>query len=356
MTRDIYRELQRKLNDYSLGFPETQSGVELEILKLLFSEEDADLFLNLSPALETAENVAKRLDMDEDVAARRLEEMAGRGLLFRLEKKGEIRYGAIPFVHGLFEFRVRNLTPKLARLVDRYHTEGFSRAIGESAEYFLRPVPVMESIPAEHQVAAFDDAAAIIKSKNLIVVTDCMCRKLQHTMGEGCGKVMEACFMFGSMAQYYLDHDLGRKVDVNEAMDIVRRAHEEGLVSQPATSQNPSGMCNCCGDCCGVLRSIKEFPKPSEMVISNHRAAIDPDACTGCGTCIDRCQMEAITLTEEGDTAKVDEDRCIGCGLCVTTCPTGAAVLHPRPEAQLRVPPATTSEQFLSMAKKRGVI
>jgi len=356
MTRDIYRELQRKLNDYSLGFPETESGVELEILRLLFTDEDAELFMNLSPALETAQSVSERLGMDGDDAARRLEEMAKKGLLFRLEKKGEVRYGAIPFVHGLFEFRVRNLTPELAKLVDRYHHEGFSRAVGESAEYFLRPVPVMESIPTGYRIAAYDDAAAIIRSKDLIVVTDCMCRMLAQSVGEGCDKPMEACIMFGSMARYYLDHDLGRKVDVDEALDIVRSAQEAGLVTQPATAQNPSGMCNCCGDCCGVLASIKEFPRPAEMVLSNHRAVIDTDACTGCGVCIDRCQMEAIALSEDGGTARVDLDRCIGCGLCVPACPTGAATLHSRPEAELRIPPANTSEQFMSMAKKRGLL
>ena len=240
--------------------------------------------------------------------------------------------------------------------MDRYYADGFSRTVGESAEYFLRPVPVMESIPTGHQVAAYEDAAAILKSKDLIVVTDCMCRKLQETLGESCGKIMEACFMFGSMAHYYLDNDLGRKIDVDEALDILRIAREQGLVTQPATSRNPSGMCNCCGDCCGVLSSIKEFPKPSDMVISNHRAAVDPDTCTGCGTCTTRCQMEAIVLSDKNGTAHVNEDRCIGCGLCVTTCPSGAVALHPRPENELRIPPAGTSEQFMSMAKKRGVI
>jgi len=356
MTQDIYRTLQQRLDGYSLGFPETKSGVELDILRLLFTEEDARLFLAMSPALEAAQSVAARLEQDEDETARRLEEMAKNGLLFRQERNGQVRYGAIPFVHGLFEFRVRNLTPELARLVDRYHEDGFSRAIGESAEYFLRPVPVMESIPTGTQVAAFDDAAAILKDKDLIVVTDCMCRKLQDTIGEGCGKEMEACFMFGSMAEYYLANDLGRRIDVDEALDILKSAQEAGLVTQPATSVNPSGMCNCCGDCCGVLGSIKEFPKPAEMVISNHRAVVDGDACTGCGECVTRCQMEAIAVIEETETAKVDPDRCIGCGLCVTTCPTEAVTLSPRPEKERRIPPASTAEQFMSMAKKRGIV
>ena len=97
--------------------------------------------------------------------------------------------------------------------------------------------------------------------------------------------------MFGSMGQYYLDRGMGRKITLEEATAILTKCHEAGLVTQPATSQNPSGMCNCCGDCCGVLRALNKHPKPAEMVFSNHFATVVTDSCTGCETCLDRCQM-----------------------------------------------------------------
>jgi electron transport complex protein RnfB len=47
METDLYRKLQRQLDQYSMGFPATESGVEIKILKKLFSEEDAGLFLQM---------------------------------------------------------------------------------------------------------------------------------------------------------------------------------------------------------------------------------------------------------------------------------------------------------------------
>jgi Na+-translocating ferredoxin:NAD+ oxidoreductase RNF subunit RnfB len=114
-------------------------------------------------------------------------------------------------------------------------------------------------------------------------------------------------------------------------------------------------MCNCCGDCCVVLGAVKKFPKPAELVFSNYQSAINGENCTGCEICLDRCQMEAIAMNKEG-VAQVDLDRCIGCGLCVTKCPSEAIVLIPKPDASRRIPPATSSEQMMQIAKNRGLI
>ena len=239
MTEDIFRRLQERLDQYSMGFPATDSGVEIDILKELFSEDDAELFLHLTPQPETPEEVARRIDRPLEPVAAHLDDMSERGLLFRLRKGDRVKYGAIPFVHGLFEFQVSTLKPRLA-----------------------------------------------------------------------------------------------------------------GLVTQPATAQNPGGMCNCCGDCCGVLTSLKRYPRPAEKVFSNYFATVDPDLCIGCVTCLDRCQMDAIGMNEDG-AAEIDRDRCIGCGLCVVVCPEGALKLVPKPEAERRTPPATGFEQMAFMAETR---
>ncbi|TFG67112.1 MAG: 4Fe-4S dicluster domain-containing protein, partial [Anaerolineales bacterium] len=66
-------------------------------------------------------------------------------------------------------------------------------------------------------------------------------------------------------------------------------------------------------------------PKPAEVVVSSFIVKLEPEACLGCWTCLERCQMEAIT--EDGDRVALNNDRCIGCGLCVSTCPSGALTL-----------------------------
>jgi Na+-translocating ferredoxin:NAD+ oxidoreductase RNF subunit RnfB len=112
-------------------------------------------------------------------------------------------------------------------------------------------------------------------------------------------------------------------------------------------------MCNCCGDCCGMLRALKKHPHPAQMVMSNYLAVVDPDLCSACETCVDRCQMDAIALGPE-DVAQVDLRRCIGCGLCVTTCPTEAIRLELKPDAQRRDPPQTAQETLMQLAQERG--
>ncbi len=355
MSDQLYRDLQQRLDTYSLGFPATESGVEIQILKHLFSEADAKLFLALSPMVEAPESVAEKMDIPVAEAAERLLDMAARGLLFRLEKGGAPRYGAIPFIHGLFEFQVKRLDPEFARLTEQYMKEGLDAAMATGAEYFLRTIPVGESVDVNQQVASFDDAREILKSRKLIVVTDCICRTQKSMVGDSCGKPLEVCFMFGSMGQYYIDHDMGRAVTLEEAMKILADAHEAGLVTQPATAQNPAGMCNCCGDCCGVLRVLNMQAKPAEMVFSNHFAVVDEDACSACGACEDRCQMGAIAVGD-ADVAAVNLDRCIGCGLCVTHCPEQALTLVPKAGEDRRVPPPGSMDQMMAMARKRGLM
>jgi len=354
MTQDIFRTLQERLDTYSLGFPATKSGVEIKILKRLFSEEEAAVFLELSPILETPDSIAHRLNRPAPDVAAQLENMAAKGLLFRRRKGDTAKYGAIPFMHGLLEFKIKRLEKDLVELFEHYYDEGFKQAILDSSLGFLRTIPVNESIDVKQHVAAYDDACEILKNAQTIVVADCICRKERGIIEKACDKPLETCFMFGSMAQYYLDNNMGRQVDTEEAIRIVKEAQDAGLVTQPATSQNPSGMCNCCGDCCGILRAINKLPKPAEHIFSNHYASLDEDTCSGCETCTERCQMSAVKMNDDG-IAQIDLDRCIGCGLCVTTCPTGAITLVRKSEETYCEPPATSLEQMMEMAAKRGI-
>jgi H+/Na+-translocating ferredoxin:NAD+ oxidoreductase subunit B len=355
MTINIYRQLQERLDLFSMGFPATDSGIEIEILKYLFTPEDATLALALTHQIETPEIVARRINLTVEKTAEHLDDMAERGLIFRVKKNGTSRYGAIAFVHGIFEFQLKTLKPDLAKMTGQYFKEAFDDSMQKSADYFLRVIPVNQSIEVTRNVAAYDDAVQILKSKDRIIVTDCICRTRTEIMDEGCGKIKEACFMFGSMGQYYLDRDMGREISLDKAIEILEKCREQGLVTQPATSQNPSGMCNCCGDCCGVLKAINQHPHPASIVFSNHMITADKDACTGCEACLERCQMNALGMDEEG-LIEVSQKRCIGCGLCVTTCPTQALTLVDKPENELRLPPETTGEQMMHMARKRGLV
>ena len=94
----VYEQLRQRLDDMATGFPATKNKVEIKILKQMFSESDAEMFLMMTPMLETPDSVAERLNLPLDTTSSHIEDMATRGLLFRQRKENIVRYGAIPFV------------------------------------------------------------------------------------------------------------------------------------------------------------------------------------------------------------------------------------------------------------------
>jgi ferredoxin len=353
MAKEIYRKLQEQLDQYSIGFPATDSGVEIKILERLFTEEEAEMSLYLSMALETPQSVAERTKRDPEAVSSMLAHMADKGLIFRWRSGDTVKYGAIPFVLGIYEFQLKSIDRELAQLVEDYLQESFHKNIAELGPSILRTIPIQRSIDVSHPVATYEDSRQIVKKQKLIAVANCICQVQQDLIGQGCDKPREVCFSFGSAAQYYIDLGMGRQVTIEEALEILDRCEEAGLVNQPANVQNPGGMCNCCGDCCPLLRTIKKYPRPVELILSNYYVAVNPDECTTCETCLKRCQMEAIFINED-DVAEVNLDRCIGCGLCVTTCPTKALRLELKPEDQRYAPLAKGQELLMEMAQKRG--
>lgn len=351
----IYTKLRERLDTYSFGFPATASGIEIKILKKLFSEKHAEFHMNLSQKLEEAEEIATRLNMPVKDVKELLEDMTSRGLIFKQDSEGKQKYGTIAFMHGIAEFQIKKLDKELSALLDQYFAEGFNKNVSENADLFLRVIPVQKYIEIEHHIASYNDIAAIVNKVDLIAVTDCFCRKQKKLIGDGCSRPSETCFMFGSMAQYYIDNNLGIKISKEETLKIVAEAQKSGLVTQPSSSQNPSGMCNCCGDCCAVLGAIKKNPNPSEIVFSNHYSSISSDVCTGCGSCVRICPMEAIQINASG-TAEVNSVRCIGCGLCLIACNFDAVKLNEKPEGKRKEVPLNLRDQMTQMAKKRGLV
>ena len=351
---DVYERLRARLDDLATGYPATENRVEIKILKRLFTEEEAEFFLQLSPLPETPQVVAERLDRNPEETAAFMERMAKKGLLFRLRKGDSVRYAAIPYVIGIFEFQLGRMDRELAVDMDAYFEAAFGRTIQSFKTPVMRTIPINRSIAVKWPIAPYEDVLEILENQETMAIAPCICRTMTGLTETGCDKPVETCFMFGSHAHYYVENGMGRYISKEEAREIVKRNEEAGLVMQPFNAQKIGGMCSCCGDCCGMLRSLKKQPAPAESVQSNYFAEVDADECIGCETCLDRCQMEAIDIVE--DRAVVNLARCIGCGLCVTTCTTGALQLIRKPDDHLYQPPKTGVETYMSIAKERGKI
>ncbi len=349
---NIFEQLRQRLDDMGTGFPATKNGVEIKILKQIFSEADAEMFLMMTPMLETADSVAERLNLPKGSTAEHLEAMATRGLLFRQKKNGVARYGSIPFVVGIFEFQLNTVDEALARDLEEYYHEALGKSFQAWSTPVMRTIPINRELVSEWPIAPYEDVMKIFDDQKIIAVAPCICRTTAKKIGQGCDKPMEACFLFGSHASYYVDNHMGRYIDREEAKEIARKNEAAGLVMQPFNSQHVGGMCSCCGDCCGILRSLKKQDNPAAAVQSNYFARIDAEECIGCETCVDRCQMEAIEMKDE--KAVLNLKRCIGCGLCVSTCPTDAVRLVKKSDADQYLPPKTGMETYLRIAQERG--
>ena len=349
---NIYEKLRERLDDLANGYPATESKVEIRLLERLFTEQEAELYMQLSPFLEKPKDVANRLNRDSDELAPMMECMAQKGLLFRKRKGDLVRYSAVPYLVCIFEHQLGRMDEEFARDHEEYFETAFGKTIQAHKTPVLRTIPINQQLVADYPVAPFEDVLQIIESQKKIAVAPCVCRTTKKLVGQECDKPVENCFSFGSHAEYYVENKMGRYITIDEAKEIVQKNEEDGLVIQPFNSQKIGGMCSCCGDCCGVLRSLKMHPSPAEIVQSNYFARVDEEECTGCETCLERCQMDAIDVVD--GIAGIKLERCIGCGLCVTTCPMDAIELVKKPEDELYEPPKSGAETYMRIMQERG--
>jgi electron transport complex protein RnfB len=350
MSDEVYRDLAKFLDRMPGGFPKTESGVELKILKKLFTPEQAKIAMGLTPFPEPAAKIAARLKMDEAQAAAKLEQMAREGSIYRVRAGANVLYVALNFVVGIYEFHLNSIDRELAELMEEYLPH-LKTMWEQTRTKQLRVVPIHSAVASAPAVSTYDQVRELTKKHELISVAPCICRKEQALLDNPCERPLETCLQFGMAAQYYIENGLGRKITSDELMDILKMGEEKALVLSPTNAQDIVNICMCCGCCCGVLRGLKAMPRPAEQVQSSFQARIDPGLCSACGTCLDRCQMDAIV---EGDVFQVDAERCIGCGLCLPTCPEQAVYFVPveRPAT----PPANIVEMNMRIGKERGVL
>ena len=352
MIEDIYQQLARHLDDLPGGFPPTESGVELRILRRLFTPEQAELALRLTLIPEEPRVVARRAGIDTVAATRRLEEMAKQGLILRMEPENgdkPFQYMAAQFVIGIWEFHVNDLDIALIKDMNEYMPT-LSEEIWKVPQ--LRTIPVGRSISVQTEVLPYEKAEELVRAQEKILVAPCICRR-EHTMsGHGCDKPEETCLVFGIGMDYYKRNGIGRVIDQREALDILEKANEAGLVLQPGNSQELMNICCCCGCCCQVLKAFKRREKPASMAATAFIVNTNPDTCSGCETCIDRCQMEALRI--ENDHVVLNKDRCIGCGLCVSTCLTESLTLVRKPESEQLTVPKDVEKAAIQLGKARG--
>jgi electron transport complex protein RnfB len=318
MSDEIYLRLREFLDQFPLGYPATESGVELKILEKLFTPREAQICLRLTPFPETVRQIADRTGEPTDTLAAELEAMAGKGLVFRLTRKEETLYRAAPFMIGLYEYSVRRLDPELAGLYREYYRGAYQDEMGRSGVPGFKVLPLSEKIDAEIAFYPFTRLEANVRGARRIAVTECICRKEAMLAGHGCGRLLESCLSFGAAADYYIASGIGREINAEEAMRIIKEADGQGLVHAASNVKHLSNICNCCPCCCASLKGIVEKGRPkNEFLNALFEAKVDGEECSACGECVAVCPVGAISLDKY---AEINQGKCLGCGLCANAC------------------------------------
>lgn len=362
MTEDIYRQLAQRLDAIPNGFPATESGVELRLLAKIFTPQEAALASVMRLTREPAVVIAARAGVDADAAYDTLKEMARKGLIRFKKDKGQLAFGLMPFVVGLYEEQLSRMDAELAALFEEYiqATKGGSIMGAEPAVH--RVIPVGEAIAFDLEVFPYERATELLENARSWAVRDCICRLQQQLVGKGCDRPIENCMVFAPVEGAFDHSKVDRVIAKEEALQILREAEEAGLVHSTGNYRDGHYyICNCCTCCCGILRSVAEFGVPTTAVRSDFHTVVDAEMCIGCGDCLERCQFGALSVPDDvpstgsGPRCVVDYSRCVGCGLCTTVCPTDAMHLERRPEGEVPPPPADIKEWMVQRAEGRGI-
>jgi len=311
-----------------------ESQIVAAIFGTLTDENEAKLLLAAAPPA-TAEDLSEKTGIPVSDIERMVDPLFRKGLLFKSKKPDATRY-----------YRVRNLlqmhdstavatdaSREMLNLWKQYMVEewtDFSRKFEEKLPgSVMRVLPVNISIDLNTQILAFDDVKNLIDGAKNLAVTRCSCR----TIDGACGKELEVCIQVDRAADYAIERGTGRQLSKEEAIELLKRCEEEGLV-HVAENRRSLGhvICNCCNDCCIYWPSVRPelgiFAGPSR-----YKAWVDPEECIGCDLCLERCYFDALHVDGDQELAVVNADNCMGCGLCQVVCPTDAILMQEaRPE------------------------
>ena len=350
MTSDVYEQLAEALDRLPNGFPRTPSNVEIAILKRIFSPEEASLASQLSGQMDHVEAIAKRVGLPENQAKTRLTDMAKRGLLWSDQQAGKPRFRLAPFIVGIYESQLERMDHEFAHLFEEYMADGGAAGIMKPQPALHRVIPAQKAVKSEW-ILPYDDVRAILLASKSFRLRDCICRVQQDHVGRRCSFPVRTCLSFSSAERAPSPLDVSQE----EALVFLDKAEEIGLVHTVSNVMKGIGyVCNCCGCCCGILRGINDWGIENSVAQANYFAAIDPDECIGCGACVQRCQVHAISMKD--GVATVDRKRCVGCGLCVTGCPNKVPKLQRRPDTEIVSPPIDFAAWECERLMNKGLI
>ena len=324
-----------------------QSERYRRLLQHLMSPVQARL-VSLLPA--SSRELTHKTGLDAGDLERHLKELARIGVLVIRDISGSERHCFSESVDQLHDTTLTSRLPDKAQAQQLFahwnqfcHEEWYPQIAQQFATTEFqreRVIPAYQAIKHLSGVLPHEDVREIVKSNHPIATLPCTCRRREQT----CDGPLDVCIQFGAAAELAVRRGVGKLLSKEEAMEVMDRAEEAGLVHGWINTDtvHSTCMCNCCSDCCIAMVPLIEHDVPLGIRVARSRfdAVVDQDLCIACEVCVDRCPFGAIemkALPGSADTAaEVDVEQCFGCGACVLTCDTEAlSLVLVRPEEHI---------------------
>jgi len=372
----VYEKLIARFRTWLFDLPDSE--LLMPLMKLRFSNEEAEFLSGFPFFPATLDRIAERMKVPEEILISRMKPMIEKGLIFTFEGKGGARYALTDHMFSLYRmpgWKGENdeWNREVLSLANEYYINHFGADFAGRPTKALKAIPLAHTIGDTRQILPYEDVLEYVEREEYHSVSTCACRH-RHNVDPKfatCKHDTENCLHFGKLGSYTVEQGMGRRISRDETLDILRKAADAGLVH--GISNSRKGMdtiCNCCSCCCLFLEPVK-MPAalmPGKHQRSNYQVRHDAQTCKACGLCEKRCPVKAIELKER-ETAPATEacaeptakdlkfvvynpDQCIGCGVCAHKCPTQSLSLILR-EKEEDIP-ETPLELAVRLLKERG--
>ena len=333
----------------------------VELLKLIMTDEQAKFITVFRKPSLSIDQLKDKTNLDEETLNEILNELMDNGVVIGVPSRrtGTMIYRLLGPFPGLFEMQfMRGETgekqKKLAQVFDKIFKElskGAQKNYDTIVEQYKKFPPITRVVPVEEEIEDIpvdkilphEEASRIVDKYDDIALVHCYCRHEKDLLEHSCTVTDERlnCFLLGKSAQFAIKHNFGKSISKNDAKSIINKASDEGLVHKAfhihlKPELDEEAICNCCKCCCGIFSLFWKGISPYHCYTS-YLAEVEEDLCVGCGTCVEKCPMEAIDLVD--NIAVISNSRCIGCGVCVHHCPEEAMKLERTGNREVFVPP-----------------